>query len=109
MRETNIAAHNVYRIIDIFDEARDVKTFFLNESLKAKPGQFVKVWIPGMNEKPFSVSYSNGITIKRIGEFTSKLFDLQANDKLWIRGPYGNSFLDFVGSGKKYIIAGGIG
>ncbi len=109
MRETNIATHNVYRITEIFDEAKDARTFFLDSHLKAKPGQFVMVFIPGIGEKPFSVSYTNGITAKRIGGFTSTLFDLQANDKLWIRGPYGNSFLDFAGSGKKYIIAGGIG
>lgn len=108
-KSNDIAMHKAYRITEIADEAKDVKTFFLDSHLKAKPGQFVKVWIPGMNERPFSVSYSNGITVKRIGGFTSALFDLQANDKLWIRGPYGNSFLDFAGNGKKYIIAGGIG
>ncbi len=97
------------RIIDIVDEAKDVKTFLLESSLDAKPGQFVKVWIPGVNEKPFSISCRNGITIKKLGEFTSKLFESQEGDTMMIRGPYGNSFLDFAGNGKKYIVAGGIG
>ncbi len=97
------------RIIDIVDEAKDVKTFLLESSLDAKPGQFVKVWIPGVNEKPFSISGSNSITVKKLGEFTSKLFESQEGDTMMIRGPYGNSFLDFAGDGKKYIVAGGIG
>ncbi len=108
-KASNNVMYNPCRIIDIVDEAKDVKTFLLESSLNAKPGQFVKVWIPGVNEKPFSVSSSNGITVKKFGEFTTKLFESQEGDTMMIRGPYGNSFLDFAGNGEKYIVAGGIG
>lgn len=108
-KASNNVMYKPYKIIDIVDEAKGVKTFLLNNNLNAKPGQFVKVWIPGVNEKPFSVSGSNGITVKMFGEFTSRMFMLDIGDSLMVRGPYGNSFLDFVRSGRKYIIAGGIG
>ena len=101
--------HEAYKIIGIVDEARDVKTFLFNKDIGAKPGQFVMAWIPGINEKPFSLSYENGITVKNLGPFTSELFKLDVGDKLWLRGPYGNSFSDFVKDSAKYIIAGGTG
>lgn len=98
-----------YEIIDILDEADNVKTFIFDKKIIAKPGQFVMLWLPGISEKPFSLSYDNGITVKKFGPFTEKLFDLKIGDKLFMRGPYGNSFLDFVKEGPKYIIAGGTG
>jgi dihydroorotate dehydrogenase electron transfer subunit len=96
-------------IIDIMDEADGVKTFVFDNKIVAKPGQFVMVWLPGISEKPFSLSSDNGITVKKLGTFTEKLFNLQIGDKLFIRGPYGNSFLDFAREGDKYLIAGGTG
>ncbi|MFH0832202.1 MAG: dihydroorotate dehydrogenase electron transfer subunit [Candidatus Aenigmatarchaeota archaeon] len=101
--------YEVCKIIDVVDEAKNVRTFFLDKKIDAMPGQFVMVWLPGINEKPFSLSYENGITVKMLGPFTKSLFDLHIGDKLWIRGPYGNSFIDFVGDSKKYLIAGGTG
>lgn len=96
-------------ITDIIDEAENVKTFLFDRKIVAKPGQFVMAWLPGTNEKPFALSYDNGITVKKLGAFTTKLFSLNAGDKLYIRGPYGKSFTDFSKPGKKYLIAGGIG
>jgi dihydroorotate dehydrogenase electron transfer subunit len=98
-----------YEIIEIMDEANNVKTFLLDNKIVAKPGQFVMVWLPGISEKPFSLSYDNGITVKKLGPFTEKLFDLHIGDKLFLRGPYGNSFLDFAKDSNKYLIAGGTG
>jgi dihydroorotate dehydrogenase electron transfer subunit len=98
-----------YEIIDITYEADNIKTFLFNKNIAAKPGQFVMVWMPGISEKPFSLSSDNGITVKKLGLFTEKLFSLAIGDKLFIRGPYGNSFLDFARESKKYFIAGGTG
>jgi len=80
----------------IVDEAKDLKTFIFRYKLSAKPGQFVIVWLPRVDEKPFSISFQDndrfGITVFKVGPFTEKLFKLRVGDKVGIRGPYGNGF-----------------
>ncbi len=99
------------KITDIIDEARGVKTFFFDFDIDAKPGNFVMVWLPGVSEKPFAIAYTEpaAITVKALGSYTHQLFGARKGDRLWIRGPYGNAFTDFVARGKKYLIAGGTG
>lgn len=98
----------ILKIKKIVDEAKDFKTFIFGYKLNAKPGQFVMVWLPRVDEKPFSVSFQDsktfGITIFKIGRFTEQLFKLKKGDKLGIRGPYGNSF-SF--RGKNIVLVGG--
>lgn len=81
-----------------------------NVNLKANPGQFLMVWIPGVNEKPFSISKISKdieITIQKVGNFTERLVNLNINDKIGIRGPYGNFFNVY---GKEIlVVAGGVG
>ena len=101
-----------YKINGIRDECIDTKTFMLDKKLDAKPGQFVMLWLPGIGEKPISISFNNPLelTVKKFGPFTTELFKLKSGDSVWARGPYGNSFLDFVDdNSKKYLIAGGTG
>jgi len=87
-----------------------VRTFTLDERLDAKPGQFIMLWLPGVDEKPFSLSGINGdiqLTLKNVGPFTSRLFKLGKGDKVGIRGPYGNGFKL---TGKRIcFVAGGVG
>jgi dihydroorotate dehydrogenase electron transfer subunit len=66
------------------------------------------VWLPGIDEKPISLSLNNEITVKKVGPFTEKLFEKKQGDYLDIRGPYGNSF---PGSNRGFItfIGGGCG
>ena len=97
------------RITEVIDEANNVKTFLMEKKIPAKPGQFVMLWMPGVSEKPFSLSSENGITVKSLGPSTAKLLESRIGDKIWLRGPYGNSFSDFSKKSKKYIIAGGTG
>ncbi|MFO8052039.1 MAG: dihydroorotate dehydrogenase electron transfer subunit [Thermoplasmatota archaeon] len=79
------------------------------------PGQFVMVWIPGVDEVPMSVSHLEegaiGITIQSIGEATNALCSLRPGSKLGIRGPYGNGFsLGPDGDMKRIIgVSGGVG
>ena len=44
------------KIKKIIQENPFVKTFFLDKKIEAKPGQFVMLWIPRLDEKPFSIS-----------------------------------------------------
>jgi dihydroorotate dehydrogenase electron transfer subunit len=60
------------------------------------PGQFVMVWIPGDDELPMSLSYtdsdSKGITVKAMGATSQHVQELGVGTLLGIRGPYGNRF-----------------
>lgn len=74
------------------------------------PGQFIMVWIPGTGEIPISLSHLDelkGITVKRFGRTSTALTELRPGDRLFFRGPYGNTFRK--ASGKKLIIGGGSG
>src|SRR3989338_6477982 len=84
----------IARIKRIVKENDAMKTFFLDGKMDYEPGQFVMLWIPGVDEKPFSLSYDNpiGITIEKRGKFTEKLFNMKVGGKIGIRGPYGNGF-----------------
>jgi dihydroorotate dehydrogenase electron transfer subunit len=62
----------------------------------AEPGQFVMVWLPGDDELPMSLSYtdgpSKGVTIKAMGRTSRRAQSIQRGDKIGVRGPYGNHF-----------------
>lgn len=109
------------KIKKIIKECKDVKTltFSLNEHKSdfetPKPGQFIMVWVPGVDEIPISLSYydDNGnwsITVKNVGECTKALFNLIIGDYIGIRGPFGNGYdLPTEKNGEIFLIAGGIG
>jgi len=101
----------ILKIEKVVDEAKDTKTFVFNYGLNAKPGQFVNVWIPGVNEKPFSISFQDrnrfAITCFSVGEFSRKLNTLEVGEKVGIRGPYGNGFS--VKRGRVALVGGGCG
>ena len=87
------------KIREIKRETPSVKTFIFRDTLcsKAEPGQFVMVWIPGIDEIPMSLSATSlegrpSITVARVGEATEVLHKRKIGDILGIRGPYGNSF-----------------
>jgi len=96
----------VMKIKSVVEENRKVKTFFFDKKIQAYPGQFVMVWIPGLDEKPFSISYVNpfGVTVHEVGPFTEKLVKVKKGEELGIRGPYGNTF---ELKGKKICLVGG--
>lgn len=90
-------------------ENKNVKTIMFEHKEKINPGQFYMLWIPGTDEIPMSVSYidkqEKGITFRKVGEATNKLFNLKTGQKIGIKGPYGNGFnitgrnILFVGGG----------
>jgi len=99
------------RVIDIVDDAHDTKTFEFQWDEKVSPGQFIMVWVPGMEEIPMSLSKTSrikSITVKKIGKDTQKLHELRLGDPLRIRGPYGKGF-DLKKSKRMLIIGGGVG
>ncbi|MBD3194623.1 MAG: dihydroorotate dehydrogenase electron transfer subunit [Candidatus Lokiarchaeota archaeon] len=109
-------------IKNIKEECKNIKTFTFNSERfemksnlqKPKPGQFVMIWVPGVDEVPMSISgVDDGnwkITVKNVGECTNKLHELEVGDYIGIKGPYGNyfSFPDNT-SAKIILVAGGFG
>lgn len=102
----------VLPIGNIVTENPTIKTFYLRSPEIASavhPGQFVMVWVIGVDEIPIAVSEVKedgilGLTIARVGDATSRLHELHEGDEIGIRGPYGNGF-DL--SGTKIIMVGG--
>lgn len=96
-------------IVKIESETDKVKNFVLDTNIDAKPGQYVMVWLPGVNEKPFGVVSSKplSLSIAKVGEFTEKIHALKVGDKLTWRGPNGNSFN--IKGKKILLVAGGYG
>ena len=99
-------------ITRIKDENKYVKTFHFKYSLSSKPGQFIMLWIPDIDQKPFSIKSDDdvnfSISVFKLGALTNKLFELKVGDRVGISGPYGNPFS--VKENKNYImIAGGYG
>ncbi|MBN1219168.1 MAG: dihydroorotate dehydrogenase electron transfer subunit [Anaerolineae bacterium] len=100
------------RIVEIKVENATTKTFVLDGSLPADPGQFVMAWLPGLEDKPFSLANANPITltIAAVGPFSRALFQLQVGDFLWVRGPLGHGFqLPTVPGGHVLLMGGGYG
>ena len=64
------------------------------------------VWLPGIDEKPFALSYDNAVTVERKGVFTKKMFELKKGDRIGVRGPYGNGFKL---KNNALVVAGGLG
>lgn len=100
-------------IADIVQETENVKTFFFNVELHSKPGQFVIMWIPRIDEKPFSIAYDEngrlGLSIAKVGRFTEKLFEYNKGDLVGIRGPYGSAFTLTDGVKRILLVGGGYG
>jgi len=95
----------------ITDQGKGMKSFEIDAQIGICPGQFVMVWIPGYDEKPYALTGCGKtvkITVRKRGPFTEKLFTLKKGDLLGLRGPYGHGFsMDRVK--KACVVAGGIG
>ena len=81
-------------ITGIRDENSATKTFILNSPLNAAPGQFVMAWLPGMQDKPFSIANADplSLTIAAVGPLSEALHRLKIGDSIWVRGPLGQGY-----------------
>jgi dihydroorotate dehydrogenase electron transfer subunit len=77
------------KIAKVIEENAQVRTFVLEAAVEADPGQFIMVWLPRVDEKPFSLVDADPVTITvaRVGPFTEKLHQLRNDDRIWFRGP----------------------
>ncbi|MBA3008933.1 MAG: dihydroorotate dehydrogenase electron transfer subunit [Proteobacteria bacterium] len=87
-------------------------SLYFDHSLEFKPGQFVMVWIPGLDEKPYTISHHSktgfAITIEAKGIFSKKAVALEEGDLVGFRGPFGNGF-NILSSPDIAVVAGGCG
>ncbi|BDH78837.1 MAG TPA: dihydroorotate dehydrogenase electron transfer subunit [Methanothermobacter sp.] len=103
----------ILEIKRIIRESSDVKTLICPWDGKSPvPGQFMMIW-DFKDEKPMSVSLIDktnneiGISIRKVGPFTSRIHKLREGDKLGLRGPYGRGFT--IEGHRILAIGGGVG
>lgn len=113
MEKENCCRTEIPKIVEIsrvINEGKGQKSFFFNEKTDSKPGQFMMIWIPDVDEKPMAVSYYEkdefAITSQVVGTFTKTLDSLKKGDKVGIRGPYGNGF---SAKSNSVVVGGGVG
>ncbi len=103
----------VTQIVRVETESPSVKTFIMPDKLctKAKPGQFIMLWIPGIDEIPLSIqNVENGlvtVAVKAVGDATRHMHNLEAGATVGMRGPFGTSFTQ--SRGRVLLIGGGTG
>lgn len=104
--------HIMLRVKENQSESQAFATLFFDYALPFKPGQFIMVWIPGMDEKPYTISYHSknrfAITIEAKGLFSQKAITLDKGDLVGIRGPFGNGF-EIKPDETVAVVAGGCG
>jgi dihydroorotate dehydrogenase electron transfer subunit len=104
---------HVARIVQAIDESPKVRTLVLDLHLEAAPGQFVMAWLPGVDEKPFSLVRAGPatLTVARVGPFSTAVHTLGVGDRLWLRGPLGQPFTlpraGASGDGSRLLLVGG--
>lgn len=81
-----------------------------------KPGQFLMLEVPGIDEAPFSISSSPSIRgevelcIRSVGNLTNYLPRLKRGAQVGIRGPFGTGFpMEKMHGQNVILIAGGLG
>jgi dihydroorotate dehydrogenase electron transfer subunit len=113
---TNINKRRIVQIEETIAETPTVKTLVFKDSLSysAKPGQFLMIWIPRVEELPMSVMINSkegyaAVTIRKFGFGSTALFDRKKGDLIGLRGPYGNKFTIRKNYKKILMIGGGTG
>ena len=106
---------DLVKIESIIEHSPEIKNFKIRSeriSQAYRPGMFVILWLPDIDFLPMSISNIEGnlieITVQKIGEGTTKLFDLKVGDSIGIRGPFGNSW-NYEDASNILIVGGGMG
>lgn len=106
---------DIAKIEEVKTHSPEIKSFYIRSpriSKAYRPGNFVVLWLPDIDFLPMSVSKVEGdlleITVQKIGEGTSELFDMNIGDSIGIRGPYGNTW-NYEDTQNILIVGGGMG
>ncbi len=81
-------------VASVRHENRRTVTITLADRVRARPGQFAMLWLPGLDEKPFSLLSDDPLafTIAAVGPFSRAIHRLEPGGTLWWRGPFGHGF-----------------
>jgi len=86
----------VVRVRERVLETPSTVTLRFPYSAAAHPGQFVMLWLPGDDELPMSLSYTDGptkgVTVKAMGATSRHALALSEGSPIGVRGPYGGRF-----------------
>jgi len=110
---TKINTLRTTSILDVRSESPTVKSFRLADKFcaKAKPGQFLMLWIPGVEEIPLSIARVGAgevsVAVKLVGDASRHLHAMEAGEVVGVRGPFGNSFTET--RGRVLLVGGGTG
>lgn len=78
------------------EHSAELKSFYVDDAAGGEPGQFVMLWLPGVDQKPISISdRCDGLlelTVKAVGHFSRALMGCGEGTLLGLRGPYGHGF-----------------
>ena len=107
------------KVVSLLSQGSDVLEIRISkESFPPyRAGQFVYLRFPGLaggEEHPFTLSSAPGedelaVTVKKLGNYTSRLESLRVGDPVLVDGPYGNFTPDIHENSPLVMIAGGIG
>ncbi len=99
-----------FRIRRVVSHSHANFSLYFDPVFHVDPGQFVHIWLPGVDEKPFSVSdlteKNMEITVRAVGPFTRALQLCKEGDRVGLRGPFGNRFHPAPDA---LLVGGGIG
>jgi dihydroorotate dehydrogenase electron transfer subunit len=94
------------RVIEVTVDNYRTRTVRLDVTVHAQPGQFAMVWLPGLDEKPFSLLDADPltVTVAAVGPFSRAVHRLAPGHMVWFRGPLGNAFRRV---GRDHLLVGG--
>jgi dihydroorotate dehydrogenase electron transfer subunit len=95
------------KIERVVKETPDIYTLYFSAITGARPGQYVMVWLPGVDEVPMSLSTigrNSSITVRVVGDATQIMSEFKAGDRIGLRGPFGNGY---TAKGSNPIMIGG--
>lgn len=94
----------------VFGDNNDLAIIQTNYYFRAKPGQFVFAWLPGLGEKPFSIVSDDPLTlgVQRRGKCTEVLCSLNVGDQFYVRGPHGQG-VELPEDLETVLVSGGAG
>ena len=100
-------------VVDVVPKTKSVSVVFVENNLEEvpQPGQFVMVWVYGVDEIPMAISHFDstriGITVNEVGECTKALRNVRKGESIGLRGYFGRGFT--TSASKALLIGGGVG
>jgi dihydroorotate dehydrogenase electron transfer subunit len=102
--------HQTVTLTEVRDVNYRTKMLIFDQHMPVQPGQFVMVWLPEVDEKPFSVAHDDPLSLMvvAVGPFSEQLHRLRVGDRVWVRGPFGHGFrLPEPAPDSRLLLAGG--